>query len=164
MDQKPKELPKSIDIQKITPEQWRDYEFLRHTMLKSDPEAFPPQAFDDLRDSESEWVRRINEGIVLIAYDGISPIGMARATFINATASVRNMYTLDSYRGIGLGRKLLEEVIGKIQDKGGVRNIDLEVESTQETAIKMYESFGFYESSRIPNEKEVFMITMRKGI
>ncbi len=171
VDKNVNELPESIEIQRITPEQWRDYEYIRHTMLKSDSEAFPPQAFEDLKDTESEWVRRINEGIVLVAYDKIEPIGMVRATFEGDKAWVRNMFTLDTYHGMGLEGKLLEKLIAGIQDTGGIRNIELEVEDTQENAIKMYESFSFYEIARVVDVRTIngekyegYMITMRKAI
>lgn len=171
MDGTTSDLPDSIDIRSINPEQWRDYEFLRHTMLKSNPEAFSPQAFGDLKKPENEWIKRINEGIVLIAYDGISPVGMIQTKFNNDISQVCNLYISESIRGKGLERKLLENLLGQIQDKGGIRNIELEVEDTQGLEKKIYESFGFYETKREPqlriiNGEEIAgcKITMKKAI
>jgi ribosomal protein S18 acetylase RimI-like enzyme len=152
----------NVLIHAITQDAWKDYEYLRHEMLRSDPEAFPPQAYDDLHEVEEVWRRRIEQGIVLIAYDNGSPVGMVRATFNGESSRVWNMYAQKEYRGAGIGKKLMGELMVKIKLRG-VKHVDLEVEDTQILARMMYENiFGFKESDRVPNERDGYMITMQK--
>ena len=153
----------SMGIRELTPEDWRDYAFLRREMLLSDPEAFPPQAFADLSDPEEKWRERIASGDVILAYDGDTPIGMIRVTYNGETANIWNMYTNADYRGQGLGKKLMTTAMGKIFNSG-VRVAELEVEDTQVPARTMYERvFGFREIGRVP-EGNGFMITMQKPL
>lgn len=49
---------------------------------------------------------------------------------------------LESYRGKGIGKKLLSACIEKAKQSGIVK-IELEVFASNENAIKLYESFGF---------------------
>ena len=153
-----------VSIRELTSDDWKDYELLRHEMLRSDPEAFPPQAYYDLRDAEDVWRRRIEQGIVLVAYNNGSPIGMVRATFDSDKSRVWNMYAQKEYRGAGVGKKLMGELMTKIIARG-VKLVDLEVEDTQVLARMMYENtFGFKESGRVPNERGGYMITMQKTL
>ena len=96
-------LAPQIIINHITQDSWADYEEIRHDMLFQDQSACPPQAFNDLLSTEQDWRRRINNGMVLLAYEGNTAVAMVRATFEDKTAVARNMYTRPSHRGIGLG-------------------------------------------------------------
>ena len=162
--------PKVI-IRQITEDSWADYEKIRHDMLFQDQSAFPPQAFNDLLSTEQDWRRRINEGMVLLAYEGDTAVGMIRATFEDKTATARNMYTRPSHRRTGLGKLLMQDLIDKVTSLHTVENIELEVEDTQLPAIRMYEKFGFGEIGRVPEKRTIhgvdtdgFMITMRKQL
>jgi ribosomal protein S18 acetylase RimI-like enzyme len=154
----------SVGIRELLSDDWRDYEYLRHDMLRSDPEAFPPQAFADLNDREENWRARIEAGIVLAAYDGTKPVGMIRATFDGDNAKIWNMYTKREYRGLGMGKRLMEQLMGKILVRG-VREVALEVEDTQIPARTMYQQvFGFQEVGRVPNERGGYMITLKRTL
>lgn len=164
-------LSPKVVIRQITQDSWADYEEIRHDMLFQDQTAFPPQAFNDLLSTEQDWRRRINEGMVLLAYEGDTAVGMIRATFEDNTAIARNMYTRPSHRGIGLGRLLMQDLIDKVSLLHTAEAMELEVEDTQLPAIRMYEKFGFGEVGRVPEKRTIhgadtdgFMITMRKPI
>ncbi len=157
-------LGAAIGIREIAPSAWRDYEYIRHEMLRSDPEAFPPQAYDDLTEVEAVWRARIEQGIVLVAYDSEKPVGMIRATFDGDTSRVWNMYTKPDYRGLGLAKRLMTGLMGKITARG-VRLVDLEVEDSQIPARTMYQNvFGFTEVGRVENERGGYMITMQRAL
>jgi ribosomal protein S18 acetylase RimI-like enzyme len=154
----------NVSINELVPDDWKDYEYLRHEMLRTDPSAFPPQAFDDLTETEEKWRLRIKDGIVVVAYDVGKPVGMVRATFDGNTSRIWNMYTEKAYRGMGLGKKLMGNIMGKIEARGS-RVVELEVEDTQIAARTMYEhSFGFHETGRVVNERGGYMITMKKQL
>ncbi len=164
-------LAPQIIINHITQDSWADYEEIRHDMLFQDQSAFPPQAFNDLLSTEQDWRRRINNGMVLLAYEGNTAVAMVRATFEDKTAVARNMYTRPSHRGTGLGKLLMQDLIDRITSLHTIETIELEVEDTQLPAIRMYEKFGFREIGRVPEKRTIhgvdtdgFMITMRKPL
>lgn len=153
----------SIVIRQIDEDSWRDYERIRHEMLEKDPAAFPMQAFANLSDPEEKWRERIRQGDVLLAYDHERPIGMIRVTYSDDTATVRNMYTNNEYRGQGLGKQLMVAGMSAVE----VRDMtlaELEVEDTQLAARAMYTKFGFSEVGSVPNERGGCMITMQKNL
>ncbi|HVZ11665.1 MAG TPA: GNAT family N-acetyltransferase [Patescibacteria group bacterium] len=165
IDGRREEMPQvARQIQELVPDSWEDYQYLRHDMLRSDPEAFPPQAYNELQDDEAAWRSRIERGIVLVAYDGTAPIGMIRATFAGDTSRVWNMYAKKEYRRAGIGRRLMADLMKKIAARG-ITYVDLEVEDTQIPARAMYENvLGFRELGRVPNERGGYMITMGKEL
>lgn len=156
-------VPTSIAIRQLVPDEWRDYQNLRHEMLRTDPAAFPPQAFADLEAPEEKWRANIESGIILVAYDGNQPAGMVRGTYDGNRAIARNMYTRLMHRGFGVGRQLMAELLARFEQEGRAELVELEVEDTQATARNMYERFGFSEVGRVP-EGQKFMITMQKRL
>ncbi len=151
-----------IHIEQLVRDQWKVYEGLRHEMLQTDPNAFPPQAFADLQAPEEKWRKNIERGIILVAFDLNRPAGMVRGVIEGDKAIARNMYTRLTHRGQGVGRRLMEELIVRCSGMG-VGLMELEVENTQTAALSMYQSFGFVETGRL-TEADHFMITMQKPL
>ncbi|MBZ0242346.1 MAG: GNAT family N-acetyltransferase [Bacteroidales bacterium] len=56
----------------------------------------------------------------------------------------------DKFRGKGLGKAMLAEAL-KLAAAGGFSNLSLEVKTTNDTAIKLYESFGFEAVKELPD-------------
>lgn len=152
-----------FEIRQLTPDEWRTYQGLRLEMLLTDPSAFPPQAFADRSAPEEKWRQNISEGIILVAFDGQQPAGMVRGTITEERAKARNMYTRLLYRGQGVGKKLMQELLQRFEADGGVNVVELEVEDTQQPALRMYEQFGFYQTAS-QEEDNHFMITMQKTL
>ena len=57
-------------------------------------------------------------------------------------AEILNLFVTDEYRGLGLGNKLVDEVIS-VCTKENIEMLTLEVRVSNEFAIKMYEKIGF---------------------
>jgi ribosomal-protein-alanine N-acetyltransferase len=55
---------------------------------------------------------------------------------------IMNMAVLEEYRGQGVGRRLMEEVLSAAPEK--VRSYTLEVRRSNEAAIRLYRRMGFY--------------------
>lgn len=78
------------------------------------------------------------EGEVIIGGAGIYPTeGLP-----NDTCELVKMYLLKEYRGKGMGRNLIEKCIESAKELG-YKNIYLETTPELNSAIKMYEKFGF---------------------
>jgi len=63
---------------------------------------------------------------------------------------------IDGYRGVGIGRRLTEEVLGDAS-RTGVWLVELEVMGMNKPAIGLYEGMGFRKTGIIPNK------VLRKG-
>lgn len=57
-------------------------------------------------------------------------------------AEILNLFVSEQYRGLGLGKKLMDEVIG-VCHKEKIEAITLEVRKSNVHAVKMYEDLGF---------------------
>lgn len=63
---------------------------------------------------------------------------------------ITNIAVSEEYRRLGLGKKLLEELI-KLCEKNEVRSMTLEVREDNEAAKDLYKSHGFIENGRRTN-------------
>jgi ribosomal protein S18 acetylase RimI-like enzyme len=149
-----------IYIEPINPDDWEKYRDFRLLGLREEPIAFEDPANGEKRITsrgENEW-RNILQGkvagfpdssrISLWAKEGNEPAGTLNATISNSredgkAAFIQNVYVPKQYRGRGISRKLMAEMISKLETVENLHKIELEVFSTQGAAIKLYESFGF---------------------
>lgn len=74
--------------------------------------------------------------------DGKSVAGFCSFEIDDNKASVYGFAVLPNYRGKGLSKVLLAEILRQIQSEG-VDDIYLEVDSENEIAYKLYKNFGF---------------------
>jgi putative acetyltransferase len=107
--------------------------------------ALDPDGVDaDLRDVSDSYQRPggtfrvvVDEGGAVVGCVGLRPLG-------DGDIELRKMYLLPRARGLGLGRRLLDEMIGFGQTHG-FRRIVLETLSVLRDAIALYERAGFVE-------------------
>jgi len=104
--------------------------------------------------------RRTKDEISLAAFDGEKMIGHChvsrrRQRDVRHTG-VYGIAIIDGYRGVGIGRRLTEEVLREAY-RVGVWLVELEVMGINEAAIGLYEKVGFRRAGVIPNK------ILRKG-
>ena len=110
---------------------------------------------------ERKFLNRIIRGtrtldeISLAAFDGHRMVAHChvsrrRQGDVRHTA-VYGISVLDRYRGVGIGRRLTEEVLRNASQMG-VWLIELEVMGINEEAIRLYEKTGFRRAGVIPNK------------
>lgn len=82
------------------------------------------------------------------AFQGEKLLGIV--TFIRETSDKLNhkgrlvgMYVLPEAREKGIARALIEELVRLLNENSGLEQLQLTVETTNERAIKLYESLGF---------------------
>lgn len=100
-----------------------------------------PSGFDpgtpDAPEADATWVVATSDGVP-VAHGGIRPApGLGRAT-----AEVKRMWVDDSWRGAGLGSRMLRHLEALAREHGHTR-IVLDTNGTLREAIAMYERSGY---------------------
>lgn len=85
------------------------------------------------------------DGVLLLAsVDGKGAGCIALRKISENICEMKRLYVRDRYRGLGMGRKLIEMLINEAK-KLDYRYIRLDTLSTMRDAQKLYLSFGFYD-------------------
>lgn len=113
------------------------------------------------RKEEREWLARVVSGIrrentfsVAAFHDGslVGNCDIWRQRFKDLRHSgTLGIAILDGYRGLGLGRKMLQHLL-KASAGGGLTLAELRVLSINRRAIRLYASLGFKEAGRVPGK------------
>ncbi len=91
---------------------------------------------------------------ILLMYDGNTVIACGALKSVNdSTAELARMYTNDNYRGQGLARQIINEIIKYAKVKG-YKKIILDTWKDSTSAISLYTSLGFKE--RPPFDAKTF--------
>jgi putative acetyltransferase len=102
----------------------------------------PTSTDADLSDIEQSYFARGGTFFVLEAENGsiIGAYGLYRMD--SDTCELRKMYLRREYRGLGLGKRLLDHALTQAHELG-FRTVVLETASVLKEAIALYESYGF---------------------
>jgi GNAT superfamily N-acetyltransferase len=112
-----------------------------------------PMSQEMLRQAIAEIFHKEGLGLFLVARDGGEVIGLAALSFAwtleyaGKTAWLDELYVVPERRGQGIGRALLEQVIGEARALG-CKAIDLEVDKAHYRAERLYEREGFRRLAR----------------
>jgi DNA-binding MarR family transcriptional regulator/GNAT superfamily N-acetyltransferase len=91
-------------------------------------------------------------GVLLIARLGAQPVGCGALKFHrDAPAELKRMWVAPEARGMGLGRRLLQELEQQARDKG-VEILRLETNGALSEAIALYRGSGYREVAAFSNE------------
>jgi ribosomal protein S18 acetylase RimI-like enzyme len=154
-----------IEIYKPRPNEWQLLKDIRIESLKGEPGAFRDKLKKEEAFSDEQWrvsLKQSDGSIVLFAKENDRVIGMIGIDNKQGKSHIWGVYVSSEYRGKGIGKMLLESILGEIRSYGyGVAV--LTVQPTQERAISLYQSFGFSAvETRIFNDGE--KLVMRKEI
>ena len=147
-----------IQVEKLTPDRWKDCRELRLEALQNDPLAFGSSYEEEKFITQDEWKRRIQNALFALSND--KPIGMIVYIINNRIktkhiAHIFGAYIKKDYRGQGFGKKLIESALQMIQDDENVSKIKLTVNAEQKAAIKLYKTYGFELVGRLRQELKV---------
>jgi ribosomal protein S18 acetylase RimI-like enzyme len=102
----------------------------------------------DVRDRLISGLRRHPTTLVLLAFDAVTPVGVA-VCFVGFSTfaarpliNIHDLAVIPGYRGRGIGRLLLEQVEAKGRDLGCCK-LTLEVREDNHRAQELYQRFGF---------------------
>ena len=121
-----------------------------------DINSYNPEAFDP-------WFEKINNigHIIAIKNPGIIAFLLLYCTHKETKDGyICNVYVLDHYRGLGLSVKLLDKAI-EICKEIGFNSVSLDVDETNEKAIRIYERYGFRKTGSVKEHNDNTQIEMR---
>jgi ribosomal protein S18 acetylase RimI-like enzyme len=133
-------------------DRWEEYKDLRLEALEMVPQAFLDDPEQAQKESLNEWQRKM-KNMYFAEVDG-KWVGMIGAyqeekTKTKHILNVVSFYVSPKYRGQGIGKALLEQVIQHAKETPGVKKLLLGVVTTQKPAYALYRSLGFIEGGQL---------------
>ncbi len=152
--QKVKITMNQAEIIQLPLENWQEYKELRLRALQTDPQAFSEPYSRPVAWPDEKWQQRLqtaNEGkttnILFARLDGklVGMVGFYRDEndFANHSAQIWGVYVDPEQRGKGIAKSLFSAILEKLTSNPDINLVKLEVNTDQESAKKLYASFGF---------------------
>jgi ribosomal protein S18 acetylase RimI-like enzyme len=139
-----------IQVRPVREDEWQDYRDLRLKALKTDPLAFGSTLQREQAFSPGVWKERVTRGhstLASVTWVAVSSterfVGMIVAADLEGTIHLFAMWVDPEFRGVGIGRQLLDTALTWIQRSHPGRAVVLEVNPRQVTAVHLYQSRGF---------------------
>ncbi len=148
-----------IEIVKLVPDEWEDYFALRKEMLEREPTSFAVSPEEVANYSEEFWranLEAFQEGSGKTTWFARTPrelIGMAGAykegyQKMGHIWIPHSVYVDRLFRGRGVGRGLMNALVGELSGRDDIKKLRLEVtqtepDVTQQPAFRLYRSLGF---------------------
>jgi ribosomal protein S18 acetylase RimI-like enzyme len=163
-----------IILDPITPQNALIFKSVRLRALRDTPKAFGPTYAKESQLTDADWVKRAaqwngDKSVFYLAMDAGAACGMAgtRLDQDDATrAHLISMWTAPTHRQQGIGRLLVNEILGWASLRG-VRILQLMVTSGNEPAIMFYHRLGFALTGRTepyPNDPALIEYEMSRLI
>ncbi|RDI41027.1 GNAT family N-acetyltransferase [Falsibacillus pallidus] len=142
-----------MDYRVLTSEDAEEYLRIRLESLKLNPEAFASNyedkvAEEDALNKTAIRLKPTNFSFTMGAFDGDALVSVV--TFMRESpskmmhkGSIFAVFTTPSYRGKGIAKALFKELLKKLDEVEGLEQIMLTVVSSNQSAVKLYESLGF---------------------
>lgn len=162
----------SFTIRKIRPGEEADFRAIRLRALADSPSAFASTLEETEARPMEYWHDRVSsavagqESVLFVATEGDAWIGLVGG-YIFQEEGVEVPYLISMwvdpvYRGRGIGRALVAQVIEWVREQG-LEHLVLEVESSNRSAIALYTRCGFRATGEVnphptyPGLREIMM-------
>ena len=146
-------------IRRLTPTDAQAFQAFRLAALQE-----APSAFGSSYEEEKDFPASIIEGRLALKTDrgpfgafvdgnliGLVALGRENMNKLSHKALVWGMYVLPEFRGKGVARALLAEVLALARSIPEVTQVNLAVNASNSVAIRLYESAGFKKFGCEPN-------------
>jgi len=152
-----------IVIAQLPVKDWQKFKEIRLEALKTNPTAFSNTYEDIAKYPDEKWQKQMkqsekkDENYFLFAFDGDKVIGMNGAYWTNKPvtkhiAEVFGVFVNPAYRGQGIGKRLMDEIITEIKKNPQFKKIKLGVNAENIQALKLYLSCGLKVVGRLEKE------------
>ena len=144
----PPPSPEDVAIITLPLDRWQEYRDLRLAALAAEPTAFSEPYDRAAQRSPTEWQERLastSSWLVFAERAGrlVALAGAFPSPGEPGVVTIVSVYVDASFRGLGIGRKLLSSLIERITAGGDASLLRLHVNDTNASAIALYESLGF---------------------
>lgn len=147
-----------VEIRPLGEADWPAFRQIRLEALREAPEAFSSDYESNRDKPDAEWISRVGptpDLFVLGAFRDGQIVGLAgfrreNMTKLRHKADVWGVFVSPGARGLGLGRRLMTELISRARAVEGVEQLLLTVVSDNEPARQLYLSLGFTPFGREP--------------
>ncbi len=148
----------TISIRNLKPRDAADFKELRIYAMQESPRAFGSSVQDEesraIEQIESMFFNPVSFGLGV--FDNEKLIGLARCECSNRVktqhkADIYGVYIHPDYRGQGLARRLLEQLITQAKSIDGLEILLLAVSEQNAPARALYQSLGFIEWGTEPD-------------
>jgi ribosomal protein S18 acetylase RimI-like enzyme len=152
-----------MEIRILTVDDAGEWLRLRLEALEGDPEAFGA-SFEEYQSLSLEDVKKrlwsSDDAFVTGAFEDGRLAGMAgfyreKGLKTRHKGYIWGVYITPAKRGIGIGRSMLQALLGRAAKVKGVEQILLTVATPQEAAVRLYRSLGFETFGREPRALRV---------
>lgn len=135
-----------ISIRWLEPTDWEIYRKLRLEALVESPSAFGSSYEEQVNYPEEIWRERApNTLFAFVDGDPAGLIGLVRQPRLKQRhiVNVVSFYVKEKYRGLGIGKQLLDEIMSHIRSLPDVTKVSIGVNTTQIAAQRIYQGYGF---------------------
>ncbi len=147
-------MNENIEIVKPAVSEWEAFKEVRLRSLKNSPTAFLATFEDEMQTPEEKWKARIEgslkgeAGVTLIAKLQGKVVGLVGVQFMQHAkmrhvAHIWGTYVDPDFRGLGIGRKLMDGILAAAKNRAGIKKIKIEVVPEQISAFELYKKLGF---------------------
>jgi GNAT superfamily N-acetyltransferase len=137
-------------IRRLAAADWAAFREIRLAALRDAPEAFGSTAAEAETLDEQEWRRRLEERAVFLAEVARQRVGLAAGTDGDQPneAELISMWVVPSWRGQGVGDRLVEAVLAWAVAEG-FTSVGLWVAQGNARAERLYARLGFAATGRV---------------
>jgi ribosomal protein S18 acetylase RimI-like enzyme len=146
-----------LEIDELTPDDWRLWRRLRQAALAEAPQAFGSTLaeWSGAGDTEARWRARLADVAlnISVSSDG-EPVAMASGTAPGSRGAVEiiSMWVAPAARGAGVGDAAIRHIIGWAARAYPNAGLELSVKADNPVAIALYQRHGFIDAGPSPDD------------
>jgi ribosomal protein S18 acetylase RimI-like enzyme len=143
---------KSLSVLQLTPDRWTELRDIRLAALADSPEMFLSRYDREKTYERPKWEHEFKRGDWYAGYAGDTAICMVGVTKEPDTPSyecfIEYMWVDPQYRGSGVARSLLEDVLSELRATG-YKTVFLWILDGNDIAARLYDRLGFDWTGRV---------------
>lgn len=155
----------TLKIEKLQLKDWQEQRRLKLAFAKNNPQATCADFKQESKLTDVAWQQYLkdlldNGSVIFIAKLEDKIVGMAgvsreKSPKCHHVAIIFNVYVEEEYQGKGIGKMLIQELMDDTKKDPTLAKFNLDVTTTQESAINLYKRLGFEIVGELKKEYKV---------